>query len=60
MEIKKKAQLVITLDESGGVGVQSSSSNLVTIFGMLEMAKKAYIEAGLQGSKSNILVPNLS
>lgn len=45
---KPKVELVILLDEEGNVGVKCSSKNLLTIFGMMEMAKKAYLENGIK------------
>lgn len=49
-------QINIFMDKQGGVGVNSNCTNLCTIFGMLEMAKKAYIEAGLK-PKSELHIP---
>ena len=43
-----KCEIRIILDETGRIGVQSSSQNLCTIFGMLELAKKAYIENSMK------------
>ena len=59
METKIKAELRIILDEAGGIGVTSSTANLVTIFGMLEIAKKAYIEQSLK--RGNLIeVPRMT
>ena len=54
--VKNKVEVVITLDDAGHIGVRSSTQNLVTIFGMFELAKKAYIENSLK-PKSEIVAP---
>ena len=53
-----KARIEIILDTTGNVSFSSSSGNLVTIFGMLEVAKKIVLESKAPEEPS-IVIPRL-
>lgn len=59
MIAETKVQIQITLDAMGNVNVAASSKNLITIFGMFEMAKKALSESSQQQNHSGIVVPQI-
>lgn len=57
--VNNKVEIVIVLNELDHVGVKTSSKNLVTNLGLLEIAAELLKKMG-QKEQSNIVVPSLN
>lgn len=57
-QVTIKVKIEIVLDALGRIGVSANSTNMITIFGMIEMAKKAYLEQAIK-NQSPIEIPRI-
>ena len=57
-DVSVKVKIEISLDALGRLNIQATTTNMITIFGMIEMAKKAYLEQAIK-NQSPIEIPRV-
>lgn len=54
-----KAKITITLEDDGRIGFNSTTQNLITLFGMLELAKKIVNESNKTVNQDIVLAKEM-
>ena len=59
-QIKGRVRIIVDLDSGGRLHVEATSQNMVTVCGMLEVAKKIILETQKVQDSSRIVVPEIN